>query len=62
MNNILLHKFIVYYIGKSRDDKNNYNTLQFLPRKLINWWIEQDWDFILTEVLGVKKCLIEDDD
>jgi hypothetical protein len=62
MNNILLHKFIVYYIGKSRDDKNNYNTLQFLPRKLINWWIEQDWDFILTEVLGIKKCLIEDDD
>ena len=61
---IMLHYFInlLYYISKSRDDDKKYISLQFLPRKLVNWWLETDYDFILRDILGVKKCLIEEDD
>ena len=60
-NDILLHKFILYYINKSREDKSQYNSLQFLPKTLLTWWIRQDYDYIVNSVLGVKKCLILDD-
>ena len=61
-NAIILHKFILYYISKSRDDDSSYISLQFLPRRLIEWWINEDYNFILYNVLGVKKCLITEDD
>ena len=61
-NSILLHKFILYYISKSRDDEKKYISLQFLPRKLVNWWLGTDYNYILRDILGIKKCIISDDE